>query len=547
MNSVFLNFLIFFVSLIFGGSFLFLPYFKEWKKFNLFDFIKQNKFYLFLSLAMLFLILSRTFLLDIFPGGLNQDEASAGYDAYAIMTTGCDRNGQFLPMHLISWGSGQNALYSYLCIPFIFLFGLNEIAIRLPMGIIGVISIVLVYDLFKRLFNKEIGLLAALFFIISPWHFMKSRWALESNIFPDLVFIGVYFLIVFLIDHKKYKLYFSSLILALSSYGYGTSYFFLFFFIIGTIVYLIVTKKLKWYQGAIYISIVGLICLPVMLFLYVNIFDHEEMKFLFITIPKLTQNRFQAVTNIFSGNFLKNGMENMGEGFRLLLTQDDYLPWNNIKGIGTIYLISLPFTIYGLFNKDNKTFNWILRIWLIVSILMMFIVSPNINRINIIYFPLIILTFLGIKDICSLSKRITHISVGTYSAYFLIFIFLYTSSWNNQIKSSFYDSFGDALRYASSLEAEHYYVTSNVNMPYIYVLFYEKYDNNEYINSVKYLNEGDSFQYVLSFGKYTFTLPYDFIKNNVYIIDKGNQLLEGKDLSLYDIKEFDQYYVINVL
>ncbi|WP_410513409.1 hypothetical protein PaeBR_02820 [Paenibacillus sp. BR2-3] len=57
------------------------------------------------------------------PGGLNQDEASIGYDAYAILHYGIDRNGIHLPVHLISWGSGQNALYAYLSMPFILLFG----------------------------------------------------------------------------------------------------------------------------------------------------------------------------------------------------------------------------------------------------------------------------------------------------------------------------------------------------------------------------------------------------------------------------------------
>lgn len=63
------------------------------------------------------------------PPGLNQDEASIGYDAYSILHYGIDRNGVHLPIHLIAWGSGQNALYAYLSMPFIWLFGLTP-AIR---------------------------------------------------------------------------------------------------------------------------------------------------------------------------------------------------------------------------------------------------------------------------------------------------------------------------------------------------------------------------------------------------------------------------------
>ena len=53
------------------------------------------------------------------PRGFNQDEASAGYDAFAIAKYGIDRNGIHNPVHLIAWGSGQNAAYSWLCMPFI--------------------------------------------------------------------------------------------------------------------------------------------------------------------------------------------------------------------------------------------------------------------------------------------------------------------------------------------------------------------------------------------------------------------------------------------
>ena len=74
---------------------------------------------------------ARLVALGEYPAGFNQDEASAAYDAYSILKTGYDRNGQFLPVHLIAWGSGQNALYSYLSMPFLAVFGLDVWAFRL--------------------------------------------------------------------------------------------------------------------------------------------------------------------------------------------------------------------------------------------------------------------------------------------------------------------------------------------------------------------------------------------------------------------------------
>ena len=136
------------------------------------------------ALALVFGFISRTAFLDLLPGGLNQDEASAGYDAYAIFKYGIDRNGIRYPVHLVAWGSGQNALYSYLYMPFLLALGVNEISLRLPMALAGCISIFLLYRLLLRRFGARTALLGMLFLVVNPWHLMKSRWALESNLFP---------------------------------------------------------------------------------------------------------------------------------------------------------------------------------------------------------------------------------------------------------------------------------------------------------------------------------------------------------------------------
>ncbi len=57
------------------------------------------------------------------PNGFNQDEASLGYDAFAILKYGIDRHKIPYPAFLIGWGSGMNALSAYFAMPFIALFG----------------------------------------------------------------------------------------------------------------------------------------------------------------------------------------------------------------------------------------------------------------------------------------------------------------------------------------------------------------------------------------------------------------------------------------
>src|SRR5262245_45862880 len=73
---------------------------------------------------------ARLYELTSVPPGFNQDEASTGYDAWAILHHGIDRNGFHLPVLLVSWGSGQNALPSYLAMPFLAVFGASAAAVR---------------------------------------------------------------------------------------------------------------------------------------------------------------------------------------------------------------------------------------------------------------------------------------------------------------------------------------------------------------------------------------------------------------------------------
>ncbi|MBR4151027.1 MAG: glycosyltransferase family 39 protein, partial [Firmicutes bacterium] len=129
-------------------------------------------------------VLLRLAFLGALPYGLNQDEASAGYEAWALLTAGVDRCGKSWPVLFISWGSGQNVLMSYLAMPFIALFGLSEWTLRLPNAISGCLTLFVFWRLAYRCGGRRFGLLALFLLTVNPWHIMMSRWALESNLLP---------------------------------------------------------------------------------------------------------------------------------------------------------------------------------------------------------------------------------------------------------------------------------------------------------------------------------------------------------------------------
>ena len=69
------------------------------------NFIVKNKYIIILSIILLIGFGIRIIGITDYPNALNVDEASAGYDAYSILTTGSDRNGNFLPVYFVAWGS----------------------------------------------------------------------------------------------------------------------------------------------------------------------------------------------------------------------------------------------------------------------------------------------------------------------------------------------------------------------------------------------------------------------------------------------------------
>ena len=375
------------------------------KKLEKEEFNIKNKIIIMEMLILLLGFLVRVIGIQYFPIGLNTDEASSGYEAYSILNHGIDRNGNFLPVFLVAWGSGQNALYTYLMIPFVKILGLNIISTRLPMGIIGCISLAIWYLLLKNIKDKKFALIGLAFLSICPWHIMKSRWGLESNVFPDLILWAVYFLINFLKTGKNYSLYLSSIIMGITGYAYGTSYFFLPIFCLILFAYLLYKKEVNIKDVLICFGIIFIISFPIMLCVIINTLDLPQINLPFMTIPKMQINRYEEQTTLFSGNLIFNSFKNIKDSILLIFLQNDGLAWNSINGIGIYYVISIPFIIIGIIfsfgnsklknDKDN-----IINIWFISAFLLLFVFKEsNINRINILIFPLIYYIIKGLDVI----------------------------------------------------------------------------------------------------------------------------------------------------
>lgn len=120
--------------------------------------------------------------LDTAPPSLNWDEASLGYNAYALSQTARDEHGVLLPTFAKAFGEYKSALPIYLMIPSIWIFGTTDTAVRLPSALLGTGCILLVYLICKRTFNNSaLAVITALVLAIEPWSIHFSRTYQEAT------------------------------------------------------------------------------------------------------------------------------------------------------------------------------------------------------------------------------------------------------------------------------------------------------------------------------------------------------------------------------
>ena len=513
-------------------------------------FVKEHKYKLIMYLILIVGVIVRITLIEYFPTGLNVDEASAGYESYSILNYGIDRHGNSFPVHLVAWGSGQNVLYSYLMMPFIKILGLNIFSVRIPMAIIGCISLVLFYKLLKKMENEKIAIIGLFFFAICPWHIMKSRWGLESNLFPEMILLAVNSLIYGLQNKNKILFYLAFVIIGLATYSYGTAYFFLPFFLITILIFLIYTKKITIKEAIIAAVISFIIAIPLILFVIINTFDLPQINLGIITIPRLTANRYQEIASVFSVDFIKISFNNFIESAKILMLQYDGLPWNAMKFFGLTYIFSIPFTITGIvlsFYKKKSTTEDIIKnimnIWFIISVMLLFICEPNINRINIIMIPIIFYTVIGIYEIIKKDKKVLAFVLIIYIISFIMFIANYIKTDMSKTQT-FETDLKEIIEYVNKMDVEKIYITNKIKEPYIYTLFYTKTNVNEFIETVDYATKGTNFDIVRHFGKYYFYIPEEINtdENSVYIIKKED--LRNIDLNKYETKEIGAFIIL---
>jgi len=181
-----------------------------------------NKLYLLLIILIIVTgLFLRTNGLDQSPPSLGFDEAALGYNAYSLLKTGRDEYGNWLPLSLRSFNDFKPALYAYLTVPFVSVFGLNAVSTRMVSALAGTISLLFLYLLLKK-YIKNKWLLVFIFMVLSlePYRLHFSRSAFETNLSAMFFSGGAYFLLTV---KNKFRKILSVLFFGLAAYSYHSA------------------------------------------------------------------------------------------------------------------------------------------------------------------------------------------------------------------------------------------------------------------------------------------------------------------------------------
>jgi hypothetical protein len=432
------------------------------------------------------------------PPGLNPDEASIGVEAYYLYKFGMDRYGMTYPVHLISWGSGQNALYAYLLIPFVALKGINAFAVRLPMMLAGILAMPLMFVAGKRLLGEKFALLAMFFMAVSPWHIVNSRWAVESNIMPFLFLAG--FTALTLADTKNGWLYISSVFFALCLYAYGTAYVGAPVFLLLTLPLLLKLKRITLQQTIISAVIFVLLAFPIGLFVVVNTFKLETMHLGVVTIPRLpVEARYETMAAVFGESPFAAIIENARIMFNVLWTQSDAFPWNFVEPFGYFYKITFPLVLIGFlltlpfkFVKENRVERWLIAAWMLAAFAVGIAHPVNLTRFNLVFTPIL---FCVAHLFIDLDKRFPKLLPAVVVIFLIAFGFFNRAYHGVEYKkvtsAIFNEGVIPAIEYASDKNDSLICFTDQRYSLYIYVLLTQKFHPSEYIDDLEWINPED--------------------------------------------------------
>lgn len=515
---------------------------------------------LLFSIILLIAIFLRLYKMNDLPPSLNWDEVSLGYNAYSILKTAKDEWGQFLPLSFRAFGDYKLPFYIYLDIPFVAIFGLNELAVRLPSFLAGIGTVLLIFFITKELTKSAYLSLWGMFIsAVVPWLVTFSRIALEANVALFLTTASFYSFLISL--RKSIFLPVSAFLLGLSVFTYNSSRVLILpFIILAVISFHSVLKRNKQSLATILILLV-FIC--VALFQAITVDSGARYRWITILdegaivninqlrgsskLPKLFSELVYNKPTFFISTAFKNYFSLFDPIF--LFSKGGSNFQFSVPGSGHLYWVMLPFILFGLWQMVKQRKDWQLFIlgWMIISPIPGAITrdSPHFLRTIFLVIPLIIASVVGVKWIKeSISPKIFHSVSVLVILIFFASTFLFWQGYNGEYRRNYswswqygYKQVVEFIKHNQD-KYDSIVLTKKYGEPHEFVLFFLKYEPKIYQNNTNLVRyQRSDWFWVDKFDKFQFINDWEIkektanMKNTLLVTSpdnypEGSHLLE---------------------
>jgi len=468
---------------------------------------------------------------------LTQDEMSIGYNAFSIAQSGQDEWGQRFPLVFKAFGDWKLPGYIYSSVPFVSLFGLSNLSVKLPSLLAGMVLIWGLYLLVSKITdNHWLGLIAALITSLSPWSIHLSRMGFESSLALAIFILGLICLIKLIEVKKRWQLWavLAGLFFSLTLYTYVAYRLFIILFLATTVIlsWFYKVEKKKLITLIISFSLFLLPILPMFLgqagtarFSQVGIFSDtgvvaqidQRRSYCYLIdqkiLPKICQLVFhkpQVYLERFVGNYLQFILPSF------LFLEGDKLEYLSDPGFGEFVWVLLPFYLIGLigFLKRKDLGSQILKVGFLLSPIASALVGePQIVRgSSLLPFVIIFVTY-GFKEVWDLleNKMVRIVGgvavVGLFSFLTINFLVHYLFIYPREFQAYFFPM-GSAPANFILENYQNYdaiYFTDDFSDAHILMAFLAQYDPTWYRQNIIYPQADKfGFQHPTKLGKFIF-------------------------------------------
>lgn len=398
--------------------------------------VNSKYFYILLIFALgVVALINRFYKITDIPYGIHVDEAGMGYDAWCLANFGVDRYLIKYPVYLINFASGQSAMAAYISSFFIKLSGgnLSLFALRAPMAVMGLLTIIFGGLTFKEVLGKWLGLLGTTLLVICPYFMMQSRFGLDCNYMLGCSTIAMFFIIKAIRKQKNSYWFLSGVFLGLTMYTYAISYAVLLVFLVLLISCLFYFRKINL-KSLICMGIpTFLLALPLILFVLINYLEWDSIVTPFFTIPRMP---------VFRGSEFSLDSDVIISNIRTIISAlffYDGLRYNALPKFGTLYVVSVPFAVLGVFlgvyylireieqRKYHVSMPFTLFFISVIAVCCCLQGSgPNINKMNAVFFTLAYFVVIGLHFTYFHIGKIKNVFAGGIAVLYAIFFFTFT-------------------------------------------------------------------------------------------------------------------------